>query len=481
MLKKIKAIEPRLWLGLIILLALILRLYRIDNPVADWHAFRQADTASVTREYVKAERIDLLRPQYHDLSNIQSGLENPAGYRMVEFPLINASLAWILRQLPFLDLVLLSRLAAILASLGTLLVIYQLGRVWFARSVGFLGALVFALLPYGIFYSRAILPEPFVVFFSTLAVWQLQLFLSGRRLSNYLLSVLSLALAALLKPFVLFLAPVFLAIVFKERGRHFYRAWPLYFYPLLAFAPMLAWREWIQQFPSGIPASDWLFNGNGIRFTPAWWRWIFYERLTQLFLGGVGLVFVFSNFLRWRDSLWLLGSWWLGLFAYFAVIATGNVQHDYYQNLVLPILSLTVGRGIAIAYSWLRQRLSTWSSISLILLISASAWYLTWQQIAGYFNVNNWNYVKAGAAADRLLPTDAIVIAPAMGDTYFLFQTKRRGWPIGFEIEDKIAKGAQFYVSATYDWEAKLLEEQYPVLEKTAEYIIIDLRSTLEK
>jgi hypothetical protein len=35
----------------------------------------------------------------------------------------------------------------------------------------------------------------------------------------------------------------------------------VYLFPLLAFAPMLLWREWIKNFPTGIPVSDWLFNG----------------------------------------------------------------------------------------------------------------------------------------------------------------------------------------------------------------------------
>ena len=80
--------KNKLILIFIILVAFLVRLYRIDNPIADWHSFRQADTASVTREYIE-NSIDLLRPRYHDLSNIQSGFDNPMGYRMVEFPFIN--------------------------------------------------------------------------------------------------------------------------------------------------------------------------------------------------------------------------------------------------------------------------------------------------------------------------------------------------------------------------------------------------------
>lgn len=36
---------------IILLIALFLRLYEIDGPIADWHSWRQADTASVSRIY----------------------------------------------------------------------------------------------------------------------------------------------------------------------------------------------------------------------------------------------------------------------------------------------------------------------------------------------------------------------------------------------------------------------------------------------
>lgn len=75
-------------LFLILILAFGLRLYKINNPVADWHSFRQADTASVTRNFVN-EGINLMMPRYDDLSNIQSGKDNPQGWRMVEFPVYN--------------------------------------------------------------------------------------------------------------------------------------------------------------------------------------------------------------------------------------------------------------------------------------------------------------------------------------------------------------------------------------------------------
>ncbi len=467
--------REKILLGCILILAFILRLYRINNPVGDWHAFRQADTASVTREYVKAPSIDLLRPQYHDLGNIQSGLDNLDGYRMVEFPLVNAVLAWILRNVPSLDLVITSRLAAVLASLGTLYALYRLLVLISGRPVALLAAFWFAVLPYSIYYSRVILPEPFFIFFSVVSLWQFAVFSRSRTFWSFLWSTLALALAALLKPFVVFLAPVYLGLLYFFRQHKAYLDYRTYLLPLFAFTPLLAWRNWINQFPTGVPAADWLFNGNEIRFKPAWFRWLFYERLTKLFLGYAGLLLLIGNFKK-NNDLPVYLAWAVGILAYLSVFATGNVQHDYYQNMLLPAVAAALGRGSYYFYQWLRQHLKLPLALAIIGLVSLTTWLLAWQQVAGYFNVNHWEYVKAGAAVDRLVPADAKVIAPAMGDTQFLFQTNRRGWPIGFEIDQKIAKGASIYVSTSYDWEAKALEEKYQVIEHTPDYIIIDLK-----
>ena len=106
---------------------------------------------------------------------------------------------------------------------------------------------------------------------------------------------------------------------------------------------------------------------------------------------------------------------------------------------------------------------------------------LSWQQVKGYFNVNHWEYVTAGEAVDRLTPPDAKVIAPAMGDTAFLFQTKRTGWPIGHSIDEKIEQGATHYVTTADDDEARELSEKYFIIEKTDLYLLIDLTREREE
>ncbi|MBT4124733.1 MAG: phospholipid carrier-dependent glycosyltransferase [Candidatus Pacebacteria bacterium] len=470
----------------LVFLAFIPRLYRITNPVADWHAFRQADTASVTREYVK-NGIDILHPHYHDLSNIQSGQDNLEGFRMVEFPFINVLIAGILRLVPILPLVATSRIFSVFASLGTLVFLYKF--VYLSTkdiNLAFLSGLFFALIPYSIYYSRVILPEPFFLFFSMGSIFFLSKAVKNKnkfyKNKSFWISAVFLSASFLLKPFVAFLAPLYLLIILQNIGWKKLFHWSWIIYAVISLLPFLLWRDWILQFPSGIPASDWLFNSNLIRFRPAWFRWLFYERFTKLILGYTGIILatvgLFNNKYKTKKSFKnILWAWGFGLLAYLSIIATGNVQHDYYQVIFVPFFSILLGVGLQTLWkktTTLKNNLQKLAQI-FIILITVSSLLLAWKNVSGYFNVNHWEYVETGERIDKLLPKDAKVIATAFGDTIFLFQTNRTGWPIGFEIEDKIEKGAQYYISTSYDDEARNLEKTYTTIEKTSDYIIIDL------
>ena len=88
--QKIKIVmeKPLAWFIVLLFLGLLVRLYKLDSPIADWHSWRQADTASVTRIYAD-EGLNMLLPRYYDISKIQTGFINIYGYRMVELPLFN--------------------------------------------------------------------------------------------------------------------------------------------------------------------------------------------------------------------------------------------------------------------------------------------------------------------------------------------------------------------------------------------------------
>jgi hypothetical protein len=72
-------------------------------------------------------------------------------------------------------------------------------------------------------------------------------------------------------------------------------------------------------------------------------------------------------------------------------------------------------------------------------------------------------------------------VAPYNGDTAFLYQTKRVGFPIiVYSIEDNIAKGADYYVSVTKgDSDTVKFRSRFETIEEGSNYIILDLRKPL--
>ncbi|MBU0974613.1 glycosyltransferase family 39 protein [Patescibacteria group bacterium] len=466
----------------IIILAFVLRLYKISSPILDWHSFRQADTASVTREFIKGDFNPLI-PKYHDLSNIQSGVDNPEGYRMVEFPFYNIVVALILKSIPSLPLVTTGRIVSSLFSIGTLISLFFLARNYYGKKVGYFTAFFFAVLPYSVYYSRVIMPEPMMLFASTFSILAFSNYMKIKSTKWYWLSLFSLMIALLLKPFVAFLAPVYLAIILQERQlKKAIFDFRLYVFAILAVIPFFLWRNWISNFPAGIPASDWLFNGeiqienSKPRFRPFWFRWLFWERITKLILGIAGVILLpVSFFQQLKNKKFLIPSWWLSVLIYFSVVATGNVRHDYYQVLIIPIICITLGSGILILDNYLYKKFNALVSVATITIIVALSLFFSYDQINGYYNINHPEYILAGTAADKLLPKDAKVIAPQYSDTSFLFQINRKGWPLGYDIDTKINMGATNYVTTTMDKEAKELEQKYIIIEKTGDYLILDL------
>lgn len=504
------ALWKRQWFLLSVLAFMLLggflRTYQLSAPLADWHSFRQADTASVTREFVK-HGVDFLHPQYHDLSNIQSGEDNLSGWRMVEFPLVNGLLAYMLRAFPSLDLVVTSRVASILTSVLSLGLLAWLIRSLHTRKMALIAVMVLAVMPFAMFYGRTILPEPFLVLLVLLSAvsWRVWLEKSQRSIFWLVLSAGAFAAALLVKPMAVFFLPLF-AGIWLQTPRAEFRGWKSLVLPVIAFGlsalPVLWWRSWIEQFPSGIPASSWLLNGNGIRLKPAWWRWLFADRLGRLMFGYWGAALLpfgllatfppeavqkrvaketrllkrFLNFfLAWTQSGGALLGLSFGMFLYLVVFASGNVQHDYYQVLLLPWVAWLWAAGA----SWMLERAQTtlerYTVVAVLLLIGGFSWIFSWYHVKDWFFIQNPAIVQAGQAVDRLTPSDALIIAPYFGDTAFLFQTNRRGWPIGYSIDEKISFGAQYYVSTSLDDETKQLMQRYTVMETNDAYTLIDL------
>lgn len=471
-----------LFLLIIILFAAgIARLYRIDNPIADWHSWRQSDTAAVTRNFIKYG-IDLLHPRFDDISPIPSGKDNPMGYRFVEFPLYNLVVAAVFKNFNQWTLEVWGRLVTIASSLLSIVFLFLLVKKYLGVRVGLLTAFFFGLLPYNIYYSRTILPDPSMVAVMLGGIYFFDRWIEKLKLTFYILAIVFTACAFLLKPFALFFTLPMVYLAFRKWGINMFRKWELWIFVGLTIIPLVLWRIWIQQYPEGIPASDWLFNEANIRFKGAFFYWIFADRIGRLILGYWGIALLVVGLIRkinQKEGLFFY-AFLASSLLYLFVIAGGNVKHDYYQILIIPTLSIFLAKGAELLLVAVGNYFNRFTSYLLLITCLLFMFSFSWYHVRDYFNINNPAIVKAGKVVDGLTPKDAKVIAPYNGDTAFLYQTNRRGWPVfDRSIEQFVEDGADYFIIANptqSDFEG--FGKMFPVIASSKDYLLLKLQES---
>lgn len=178
-----------------------------------------------------------------------------------------------------------------------------------------------------------------------------------------------------------------------------------------------------------------------------------------------------------KGQMLLFWAFLVSSLAYLVVVARGNVQHDYYQILIIPTLVIFAALGAKLFIDPPHGLIKKYISYPVLGLIIMFVFAFGWYGVRDYFNINNHSIIAAGEAVDRLTPKDVLVIANYEGDTTFLYQTKRKGWAsYTANLPKMIDMGADYLVIA--DPKSTDLEfgKTYKILDQTNQYIIFDLR-----
>src|SRR3989344_4266984 len=474
-------------LSSILLLAFVFRLYKINSPLADLHSWRQSDTAAVARNFTR-DGIDLLHPKYDDLSGREAGKENPEGYRMVEFPIYNSLFAISYRLMPNFSLDIHGRLVSIFFSLIIIGIIYYLlFKETGSRVAAVLGSLVYSVFPFFVFFSRVILPETTAVGLTFLSILFLYLYtdkdISRLKEITYLtLSLIFFALGLLVKPTIIFYALVLAYLFFRKRGFKTFKNLDAYLYFILTFVPFILWRQYIKNFPEGIPASDWLITSvntyQGLKtifLRPAFFRWIFFERLNHMILGGYMSVFLLLGILR-KKSKYFFHSFLIGIILYLFIFEGGNVQHEYYQTIILPTIAIFIGLGVDFLWSIRRNLISPLSMIIITTILFSASFFFSYYTIREFYSVPNDLTTIAKIIKTITGPTDKI-ITDRLGDTTLLYLADRKGWPAYSENLDYLKeKDYKYFVTANKDIIAEFKESNmYKILFENNNFTIFSL------
>jgi len=439
-------------LCLVLLMAIGVRLYKINNSLTEWFSWRQSDTAAVGR-FLQQNNFNLLKPQYYDLSNIQSAVDNPGGWRMVEFPIYNAMFAGLNSTFPAISLEMWARIVTIAFSLLIIVCLFFILESEFGLAEAFFGSLFFAVNPFIVFYSRTILPDMPATAMAFLAIYFLYRYLKGDWFV-LLLASLSMATALLMKPTVIFFIVPALYLLWIKAHSSANKIITIVVFMLFSILPLVWWRHYIQQFPEGIPYSQWLLTSvntstglQSIFFRPAFFRWIFFERISQLIMGGYLVFFLlFGLFIETKKNLKL--HFWLFLAAllYLFTFQGGNVQHEYYQILIMPALAMLVGVGVG---NYFRQKKAGYLVLRVLitLAIFTSATLFTFYQVRGKYDEQP-NLMLIADVLHSLTNKNDLIVSDSQGDTTLLYLSDRRGYPAPYrELPILKDQGADYFVT----------------------------------
>jgi len=415
-----------LLLAVVVAAGVGLRLYRLDLPPAEYHPWRQTDTAAMARWMYRGP-LDPFHPRVDWAGRDGGPVE-------AEFQLYTFLVACLWRVVGYHE-----RWAralscgASLAALGCM--------VWLGRRLGLGGfvvvaAVVFCLSPLGVILGRTVQPESLWLFLSLAALCRYRRHLDGPATgASAAAAGALLALALLVKVPALYLGVPFLVMTVSVRGWSGFRQGDVWAVALVGLLPAVAWYAYAHTFPESFG----IWTGGGTKYgsvalllDPA--TWSTFRRFVLILLPWPWLVLVALGLVAAVvDRQHLLLSWGAGLGLLWLVAARGFSLHNYYFYPFLPWAALVCAYGVRRvgdgggASPW-RRRLSVVGAALLLVAGPVTQWR-TFTLLAYEQRAEADELFAAARHVQRVTAPDALVVTsvPRNGPQLLYF-ADRRGW-----------------------------------------------------
>lgn len=490
-------LRERLLLLAVLLLTLAVRLYHLGAPLVGRHTWRQTDTAAMARNFFE-NGYQLLYPQ------IDWG-GNAAGYVETEFQFYTFLVAILYKLFGFGEH--WGRLVSALFSVVTAYFLYLLVRKHVDGKSALWASLFFGLLPLNIYYGRAFMPEATMLMGSVAGMYFFSQWLDSGQWRYWLLSVLSIGLACLVKIPCLYLFLPLLSLAFLKFGWGAVRKPLVWLYFPCVLMLVGAWYYHAHQILHhyGLTFGIWEYSsdkwGNwGLLFSGRFLVRLLVNRLAFWHFATFGfIIFVAGILAKRRTSPERLFDYWLAaVVIYFAIVAKGNFVHEYYQlPIVLPacaFMGKLYGRYLfpALLPGGIRSLKQHAATVTLALLLvgflATSRWiYLQHYMI--YEDPAASHELALGRAVQSATPPGSLLVAVDNLDPSLLYHTHRKGWHATPEdltpafLQGKSAAGASYLVGLHKDFSKaqqpplRSLLRRYPVIANNDRFFIVKLPS----
>ncbi len=492
---RMKRITGTTWLMVLIVVALVIRLYQIDSISNRFHRIRQYNTAMMTRGYFV--QLSPLVPQWQReiaLAVQPPMLEPPiiqgialAGYLLIGhealgIPRVFSAIIWCLAAYP----------------------LFKLAKRLMRPDAALVTVALYLFLPFGILASRAFQINPAMVA-AIIFSWDVlvRCFEQPTR-RNWLIATFWTGLANILLIYAAaFIYPLVLVWLWRKRQSPFNRDILLF-----GFGSLL---PSVLYYADGYWGSGFLRTQGGTLFQPEllvtlgfWANWVW---LMTSILGPVLLVLTLQGLLTVRSApaSWIIRSLWFSYFLFGLAFAWPISSHNYYSLPLIPIVALTIGAMVSFLLSFpaIRQNVRASRFIPAIcILIIMTYGVLVYLPQTTVTLEEQANFESAFIIGNKLNHTyDTISLTDDYGSflTFYgylptinwpnrwdrnLLHVQGKPIPDPQAIMERLNPDASYrYFVVTSFMELQLqpdlqvyLTDHFPVLERTDYYIIYDLQ-----
>jgi 4-amino-4-deoxy-L-arabinose transferase-like glycosyltransferase len=438
----------------ILALALACRLYHIMFPIEGWHAWRQADTAAIARNFYD-HGFDFFHPQ------VNHGGDTP-GYVDTEFPLYPFFVALLWKLFGVHDG--WGRSVSVLSSLGTIYVLYLFTKKYLGVRVALWAALFYSILPLNIYYARTFMPHALVLFCTMIGLYFFSEWLETRTKRAWILSALGTTLAVLMNPTTLVIGFPLAYLSSRTLGKAWLRSGVLWWYAVSAIVPAVCWYVYSYlalyspQFSIGISTFGTDKWGNGdLLLTLKFYNDVFMKNIAERHLTYAATIpFVVGLFLKREHRNESVFDWWLiAVIVYFLIVAKGNDVHEYYQlpfilpavvfigktfeRYIVPLRFTSTSKGKLLGFFFVLCLIGT-------ILLS----FLRYSESFAAREEPNSAYTRLANAVSTITQPNDLLITLSEGDPILLYRSHRKGWVArpgvldSHFIAEKITHGATY-------------------------------------
>ena len=174
---------------LILLFALLIRLFHINFPISGLHAWRQADTGAIARNFYE-NRYNILYPQIDWRGNTQ-------GYVESEFQLYPYLVSILYFVFGMNDM--WGRLLSVIFSVFTIYGLYVLTKKILSERIALWSAFIYTIIPLNIYYSRAFMPESMMLMCIVYGIYFFYEWIENEKSKYLIYSCIFISLSILLK------------------------------------------------------------------------------------------------------------------------------------------------------------------------------------------------------------------------------------------------------------------------------------------